>query len=138
MGAFSDFQSAVFKTLRGSPVVAEFVSTRIYDDVPHSAEAAAPSFPFITIGDQAGAENGADSMLAVEMEITLHAWSRAAGRKECLDILSAMVKALHDVPMLVTEGVVVYLNYASHSTSRDGDGETYHGQIVFTGFYQLT
>ena len=138
MGAFADFQSAVFKTLRGSPVVSAFVASRIYDDVPHSGEAAAPSFPFITIGDQSGSENGADTMLAAEMEITLHVWSRAAGRKECLDILSATVEALHDVPMLVSEGVVVYLNYESHSTSRDGDGETYHGQIVFSGMYQLT
>ena len=137
MGAFSEFQSAVYRALMAEPSVAAIVGTRVFDDVPHEKETASTVLPRITIGDQSGDEQGGDSFDAAEMTITLHAWSRSPGRKECLDMISAMIDALHKKDLAVADGVLVYLNYDAHETQKDPDGETYHGIVRFTGLFQF-
>jgi hypothetical protein len=138
MASFADFQSAIFKALSGEPTVTAIVSTRIFDDVPHEAEPIATSFPRISIGDQSASWIGTDDSDIAEIEFTLHAWSRMPGRKECLDMIFAMVKALHKRTHLVANGVIVLLHYAGHETAKEADGETYHGQVRFTGLLQFS
>ena len=137
MGQFSDFQGAVFRALNAEPLLTAIVGTRIFDDTPHEAETAATTLPRVTLGDQSGSEAGSDSHDASEISITLHAWSRKPGRKECLDILSAIIKALHKKEHAVSEGVLVYLYYENHETQKDPDGETYHGIIRLSGLMQF-
>lgn len=137
MGAFAEFQKAVYRALRGSADVSALVSDRVYDDVPHGKEGATPAFPFVTIGDQAGTESGASDMVAANVSIALHAWSRKPGRLECLEIVDALHKALHDKTHAVSAGVIVRLDYQGHETLRDPDGETYHGVIRFEGLYEF-
>ena len=138
MSSFSDFQTAIYTALIGDPAITALVSSRIFDDVPHESESTSTVFPRITIGDQsADAITTAESDLA-EFEVTLHVWSRAAGRKECLNILNAIMTSLHRKEHLVSVGKLVTLNYTAHETGKEVDGETYHGQIRFTGLYQFT
>ena len=138
MGAFSNFQTAIYKALIGEPTVTALVSTRVFDDVPHESDPQSTIFPRITIGDQAGEEAGTDDTDLTRLEVTLHVWSRAPGRKECLDIMSATVTALHKRNHLVSQGVIVSLMYAGHDTAREADGETYHGAIRFNGLLQYS
>ena len=138
MGAFSSFQTAVDTALVGEPTVTALVSTRIFDDVPHESDPVSTVFPRITIGDQTGEEAGTSDSDLTRIELTLHVWSRAAGRKECLDIMHATVKALHKRTHLVSQGVIVDLLYASHETAKEADGETYHGAIRFSGLLQYS
>ena len=137
MAAFADFQGAIYKALSGEPTVTAIVSNRIFDDVPHEAEPVATSFPRISIGDQSSSWIGTDDSDVVELEITLHAWSRMPGRKECLDLIFAMVRALHKRSHPVSSGVLVLMHYAGHETTKESDGETYHGQVRFTGLLQF-
>jgi Protein of unknown function (DUF3168) len=138
MGQFSDFQSAVFRALNAEPALTAIVGARIFDDVPHEKETASTILPRVTIGDQSGVEAGSDTHDAADISITLHAWSRLPGRKECLNILSAMIEALHKKQHAVAEGVLVYLYYEAHETQKDPDGETYHGIIRFNGLMQFS
>lgn len=136
MGAFADLQKAVFGRLGGSPALAAIAGARIYDDVPHNKEAAAPAFPHVTIGEQSGQEDGASDIEAASVSITIHAWSRMPGRLQCLEMLDAIRDALHDQPLVVSNGIVVRFDYQEHETVKEADGETYHGLIRFEGLYQ--
>lgn len=137
MAAFADLQSAVYAALMGEPAVTAIVSTRIFDDIPHEQESTSTAFPRITIGEQDGEEAGADDMDISQVSITVHAWSRSAGRKECLNLLSAIVKSIHRKEHFVANGVLVFLIYGSHETTKEPDGETYHGAVTFNGLLQF-
>lgn len=136
MGAFAEFQKAVFRRLAGDPAVVALVGTKVYDDVPHQKEGTAPEFPFVTIGDQTGAESGASDLDASAVTIAVHAWSRKPGRLECLQLLDAIRDALHNRDHAVAGGAIVRLDYQGHETLKDQDGETYHGICRFEGLYQ--
>lgn len=137
MAFLTDFQGAVSKSLNAWPALTAIVGTRIFDDVPHGSEATSTAFPRVTIGEQIGTEDGSDSHDATTLSITLHAWSRSPGRKQCLDMLSEMIVALHNKSHFVANGVLVFLLYEGHETTKDPDGETYHGIIRFGGLYQF-
>lgn len=137
MSFLSEFQSAIYKALMAEPSLREIVGTRIFDDVPHEAETISTVFPRVTIGDQSAEVAGSDTHDAMVIAVELHAWSRMAGRKECLDIVTAIIDALHDKQHGVGEGVLVHLFYEGHETDKEGDGETYHAAVRFSGLYQF-
>lgn len=138
MAFLTDFQAGVFKALNSWPALTDIVGVRIFDDTPHDKETADTAFPRVTIGDQIGTEAASDTHDASDIVITLHAWSRAPGRKQCLDMISAMIEALNRKDMAVSDGVVVFLSYEAHETQKDPDGETYHGIVRFRGLYQFS
>jgi hypothetical protein len=87
--------------------VALLGGVRIYDHAPQAA-----SFPFITLGQSVirdwstGTEDGA------ERGLTLHAWSRAGGKKEMQEIIEAIRTALHDKPLMLEDHYLVNLRQA--------------------------
>lgn len=138
MGAFADFQTAIRSQLNANPALVAIIGAgKVLDDVPHASEPGAPAYPFVTIGDQIGTENGSDTHDESSISITLHAWSRYPGRLQALNILDAIRDALHNQSVFVAHGLVYLLLYQSHETLKDGDGETYHGVIRFAGSYQF-
>lgn len=137
MGAFADFQKAIFAALNGNPALTTLIGAgKVFDDVPHGGEPTSPSYPYVTIGDQSGQENGASDVDAADMGVTVRAWSRGAGKLQCLQMLDAIRDALHNKSHFVANGVLVFLNYDGHETQSEPDGETFSGVIRFTGFYQ--
>lgn len=141
MGAFVDFGKAVFAALNGAPALTAIIgASKVFDDVPVQGEATSPSFPYVVIGDQQGAEAGTASTSAADMQITIDAWSRGAGKQQVLQMLDAIRDALDAGPenksLAVSVGVIVYLNYLSHETQPGSDRETWHGLIRFRGYYQ--
>lgn len=141
MPGFADFQGAIWKALNGDPALQTLLggANKVLDDAPHGSESAAPAYPYVTLGEQLGAEDGASDVQMAAMQITLHAWSRGAGRLQSLQIIDAMRDALEareDKTPVVAHGVIVHLLYLGHETIREADGETYHGVLRMQGIYQ--
>jgi hypothetical protein len=97
---------------------------RIYDDVPQRSD-----FPYLTLGQSTlrdwstGGEEGDEHLL------TLHVWSRANGRKETHEIMSALRSALHDRALALSGHRLVNLRHEFSDARREPDGETYHGVV---------
>lgn len=138
MNAFAALQAAVYKALMGASTLTAIVGTRIYDDTPHEAESASTSFPRVSIGEQTAEYAGTSDSDLFDIEIVVHAWSRAPGRKECLQITGAIFAALHRQTLPATAGYIVNLEYAGHDTAKEADGETYHATVRFTGLLQTS
>ena len=99
---------------------------RVYDDVPMDA-----AYPYVTIGETAirdwstGTEEGGEHIL------TLHVWSRGAGRKEAQVIMDAVRAALHGAPLAVSGHLLINFRHELSEARRETDGETYHGLVRF-------
>lgn len=138
MGAFADLHTAVFGSLKGHALLTALVGERIFDDVPHGSEAASPAFPFVTIGDQQGTDEGASDTDITRITLTLNVWSRGAGRLQCLQVLDAVRDALHwDRGHATGSGRVLDMAYLAHETNREADGETYHAFLRIAVLYQF-
>jgi hypothetical protein len=120
-------QEAVVAALSGNaPLVALLSGERIYDAVPARAE-----FPYVTIAQTSERDWSTGSEDGSEHIITLHVWSRGAGRKEALDIIGAVQTALIDEPPSVAGHRLVNLRHELSEARRDPDGQTYHGLVRF-------
>lgn len=120
-------QRAVYQRLRSDDaLVAILGSAKIYDDTPQRTE-----FPYVTFGRSivrdwaTGTEDGHEHIL------TLHVWSRTAGRKQVLEIISAIEAALHDQELVVVGFKLVNLRHENSDVRRDPDGDTYHGTVRY-------
>ena len=120
-------QAAILSALTGhAPLVALLAGPRVYDDVPPNAQ-----YPYLTFGQSSqrdwstGTEEGAEHL------VTIHVWSRAAGRRQVHDIAAAIHAAVHDRPLALTGYRLVNLRHEFSESRRDGDGETYRGVIRY-------
>lgn len=102
------------------------LSCEVYDDVPQGA-----AFPYVTIGDDTAVDWSGSLMRGEESTLTVHAWSRYAGRKEAKDLLASIKAALHEQSLSVTGANLVNLRFEFSETFMDADGETRHGVIRF-------
>ena len=120
-------QQAIFaKLANDAETTAALGGARIYDDVPPRAE-----FPFLTFGQSIERDWSTGSDEGFEHTITLHAWSRARGRKEAQAIIAAARDALHDQALTLTAHRLVNLRHEYSEVRRDSDGETFHGIVRF-------
>lgn len=122
-----ELQKAINQRLRNDAAfVALLGGAKVYDDTPQQTE-----FPYVTIGrslirDWATATEGGH-----EHVVTLHVWSRAAGRKQALEIMHAIEELLHDQTLTLTGQHLVNLRHEFSDARRDPDGETYHGTVRY-------
>lgn len=89
------------------------------------------SFPYITIGEALGENADTLGEQGVNLEITVHVWSRRAGMQETQELM-ARVKDTLDRQRLPAAGfqwVDTIWRYAQ--TLRDPDGVTRHGVLRF-------
>ena len=138
MNAFAAFQAAIYKALAGAPGVTAIVGSRIFDDVPHEAETTSTAFPRISIGEQSAEFNGTSDSDIFDVEVVIHAWSRAPGRKECLEMVGQIYAALHRQSLQGAAGYIVNMEFAGHDTAKEADGETYHATVRFAGLLQTS
>lgn len=95
---------------------------RIYDDVPQAAP-----FPFVTLGEIRSNDWSTQESRGHEHFVTLHAWSRSAGRKQVQAVLGALETALADAPLTLQDHRLVSVLPVFWDARRESDGETYHG-----------
>lgn len=99
---------------------------RIYDDVPQGTP-----FPYLTFGQSTLRDWSTGSEAGDEHVLTLHVWSRAAGRKETHAIMGALRHALHDAPLALDGHRLVNIRHELSEARRDPDGDTYHGIVRY-------
>lgn len=126
-GAGFALQQALHERLvSNADLLAVLGGPRIYDDVPTRAQ-----FPFITIGQTTERDWSTTSEEGSEHMLTLHVWSRAAGRKEASAIIAAARNALHDVNLPLDGHRLINLRHEFSDARRDTDGETFHATARF-------
>lgn len=99
---------------------------RVYDFVPQRA-----AYPFVSLGNSVVRDWSTSSESGFEHALTLHIWSKAKGKKQCLQIISSVRRVLHDVALVVEDHPLVNLRYEFEDVRLDPDGETFHGIVRF-------
>jgi hypothetical protein len=99
---------------------------RVYDEPPRAA-----SFPYVTLGEARVTDFSTGTESGEEHQITLHAWSRQGGHREAHVIAGALLQALDDAPLSLTEHRLVNLRFAVADVRREADGRTYHALVRF-------
>jgi hypothetical protein len=99
---------------------------KVYDEPPRAA-----AFPYVTFGEARIADYSAGGEAGEEHQLTLHAWSRQGGHKEAHRIAGALLQALDDVPLALTDHTLVNLRFAVADIRREADGRTYHALVRF-------
>ena len=122
-----ELQKSIFSALTSSPAVTGLLGgAHVFDDVPSGA-----AYPYLTIGESAARDWSTGTEPGDEHILTLHVWSRAAGRMEAHEIMGAVRAALHDVPLTVAGYRLINLRHEFSDARREPDGETYHGVVRY-------
>lgn len=122
-----ELQKAIYQKLRSDvTLIAVLGGAKIYDDTPQRTE-----FPYVTFGRSTVRDWSTATDSGHEHILTLHVWSRAAGRKQVHEITSAIEAALHDQPLLMAGYRLVNLRHENSDARRDVDGDTYHGTVRY-------
>lgn len=94
----------------------------IYDFVPQGTE-----YPYVTIGENTQSDWGSKTFTGFDDTISIHTWSRGAGRKSCAEIMSDIYSAIHEGSLSVSGFKVTVLRQEFSEIILDPDGQTYHG-----------
>lgn len=122
-----ELQKAIYQKLRSdAPLFALLGGAKIYDDAPQRTE-----FPYVTFGRSVVRDWSTGTDSGHEHIVTLHVWSRAAGRRQVHAIISAIEAALHDQQLSVADFRLINLRHDNSDSRRDPDGETYHGTVRY-------
>lgn len=120
-------QKAVFATLNADATLTGLIGAgRVHDDAPQHA-----AFPYLTFGQSTFTDWSTATDDGAEHVLTLHVWSRAAGKKEAQAIMRAVRRGLHDRSLALEDHRLINLRHELSETSRDPDGETVHGIVRF-------
>jgi hypothetical protein len=121
-------QQAIFATLAAAADIREAVGDppRIYDAVPRGS-----AFPYIVIGDDKESDWSTATELGTAHALTIHIWSRAAGRKETRLAAQAVIEALNGAELTLDGQALIDLRYLESDSVRENDGETVHAQLRF-------
>ncbi|MDP2411568.1 MAG: DUF3168 domain-containing protein [Pseudolabrys sp.] len=99
---------------------------KVYDEPPRGA-----ALPYVTLGEARVADFAAGSDPAQEHHLTLHAWSRQGGHREAHAIAGALLQALDDAPLALSDHALVNFRFAVADVRREADGRTYHALVRF-------
>lgn len=128
----SVIQQAIFNTLStNAAIVAR--ETPVYDEVPQANDSGAPQvFPYIVVGDDSLVPWDTDTEIGMDGSLTVHTWSRYAGKKELKELQGLIYDALHRVELVIPgyKNVVCALEVSNNFL--DADGKTRHGIQTFT------
>jgi len=99
---------------------------KIYDEPPRSA-----AFPYVTLGEARIADFSAGGDAGEEHLLTLHAWSRQGGHREAHTIAGALLQALDDAPLALSDHRLINFRFSVADVRREADGRTYHALVRF-------
>ena len=98
---------------------------RLYDTAPED-----PVYPYLTYGAMRSEDIGADDTPMAVHQMTLHLWSRYAGRAEVLGLLARVGAALDAGVLSATGHIAVRSSNPVYSdVLRATDGRTHHGLL---------
>jgi hypothetical protein len=119
-------QQSVYATLAASTAVQDAVAGRIYDAVPRGA-----ALPYIVIGDDRETDWSTATEPGSAHELTIHIWSRAAGRKETRLASEAVIETLDGAALTIDGQSLIDIRWLESETQRESDGETVHARLRF-------
>jgi len=120
-------QKAVYHRLAtDAGLLALLGGPKIYDDVPQRTD-----FPYVAIGQSTERDWSSSTEDGAEHVLTLHVWSRRAGRHETREIIEVLRVLLHDAALILDGHRLVNLRHEITEARRDADGETYHGIVRY-------
>eukprot|EP00435_Cladocopium_sp_Y103_P076951 s1_g690.t1 len=131
LSASWELQKAVHASLVADAAISGLVGGRVFDRPPQDA-----AFPFVTLGDTEVVPDGAGS--GGVHQIILSVWSRAPGRRETKDIMSAVDQVLQDALLPMTGHVLVNLQLVRASVAYVAEAEALRGRIVFRAYTEPT
>jgi Protein of unknown function (DUF3168) len=99
---------------------------KVYDEPPRSA-----AFPYVTLGEARVADYSADGAPGEEHQMTLHGWSRQGGHREAHAIAGALLSALDDAALMLSDHTLINFRFAVADVRREADGRTYHALVRF-------
>jgi hypothetical protein len=99
---------------------------KVYEEPPRAV-----AFPYVTLGEARIADYSAGGEPGQEHQLTLHAWSRQGGHREAHRIAGALLQALDDAPLALTDHTLVNLKFSVADVRREADGRTYHALVRF-------
>ncbi|MEL6373421.1 MAG: DUF3168 domain-containing protein [Pseudomonadota bacterium] len=127
-------QRAVYETLIADHgVLAALGGPHVFDDVPQGT-----AFPYVTFGRSTLRDWSTGSDRGEEHLVTLHVWSRGAGRKLVHDVMAALRDALHERALNVSDHRLINLRHVSSDARRESDGQTYHGVVRYRAVTEPT
>jgi len=104
----------------------------IYDDVKQADDSGnGAEFPYITIGEDVHTTIDTDTELINQVSITIHTWSRFAGRSETKQIQGLIYGALHRANLSATGYNFINIAQVNSESQLDSDGFTRHGIQTF-------
>ena len=121
-------QQAIFATLATDTAVMDAVGDppRIFDAVPRGS-----AFPYIVIGDDRESDWSTATEPGSAHALTVHIWSRAAGRRETRLAAEAVIAALNGAALTIDRQTLIDLRWLESESTRENDGETVHAQLRF-------
>jgi hypothetical protein len=125
--ASASLRAAVHDALTADATLTDLLGgPKIYDEPPRAA-----AFPYVTLGEMRIADASAGDDAFEEHQLVMHAWSRQGGHKEAHLIAGALLQALDDAPLTLTDHALVNLRFAVADVRREADGRTYHALVRF-------
>jgi len=105
-------------------VLALLGSPRVYDDVPRQ-----PTFPYVSYGQSTARDWSTGTDEGHEHIVSLHVWTRGAGRKPAHELSGAVEAALDQQPLALEGHRLVSLRHEFSDVRREDDGETWRGLL---------
>lgn len=120
-------QAAIYGVLAGEPALTALLAdggSSVFDHVPQGS-----AFPYIVLGESAGAPLETQTGGGCDTTIDIHAYSRTLGMKEAKAIMAAIADALHGQDFAVTGHRLVFCRLTSQTLRQEG--ETRHATLRF-------
>ena len=117
----SEVQTALFNAL--TPALAP---VPVLDQAGPNQE-----YPYATIGEFVGGHDDTLGEQAVNLDVTVHLWSRERGMQECQQLMTAAKNALDRMRLPATGFQWVTTIWTDAQTLREPDGRTRHGILRF-------
>jgi hypothetical protein len=118
-------QKSIHTALTGNAALTTLLGgARIYDEVPRNA-----AFPYISHGESVVRDWSTATDDGHEHSISIHVWTRGAGRKPAHDLLDCITTALAPAAIVLDGHRLISLQQEHAEVRRDGDGETWRGLL---------
>jgi len=124
-------QTKIYETLTSNTALMAAIKA-VYDDVPQAVSAGDVTyFPYVSIGEDVHTDISTDLELSNLVSITIHVWSRYAGRAETKQIQGLIYDALNRADILDIDYKFINIHQVSSESRLDSDGFTRHGIQTF-------
>lgn len=123
----AELQKAVFAALGDDPaLIALLGGVKIHDHAPANV-----AFPYLTFGRTSVYDWSTATERGTEQLFTVHAWSKAKGKKEVLEIMEAVRLLLDDAALELDRHHLVSMRLEFSEARCDDNLSVHHGLLRF-------